>query len=125
MSDSFARKYVPTIPQDLPRLPPRRPESHKGDYGLALIVGGSVGMAGAAALAGLAALRSGAGLVRLAVPEPCRNLVAGLEPSYMVVGLPSDAEGRLSLTALDRIESLAQKATAVALGPGLGRSEEL
>ncbi|HOM17757.1 MAG TPA: NAD(P)H-hydrate dehydratase [Thermoguttaceae bacterium] len=125
MSDSFARKYVPTIPQDLPRLPPRRPESHKGDYGLALIVGGSVGMAGAAALAGLAALRSGAGLVRLAVPEPCRNLVAGFEPSYMVVGLPSDAEGRLSLTALDRIESLAQKATAVALGPGLGRSEEL
>lgn len=113
------------IPEDLPRLPPRTPESHKGDYGLSLIVGGSVGMAGAVALAGLAALRSGAGLVRLAVPEPCRDLVAGFEPSYMVVGLPADSAGRIALEAADRIEELAAQATAVALGPGLGRSEDL
>lgn len=130
MSDSFAHnvfvpKQLPPIPEDLPRLPPRRPESHKGDYGLALIIGGSVGMAGAAALAGLAALRSGAGLVRLATPEPCRDLVASFEPSYMVVGLPADAAGRMSLEALEQINPLAQPATAVALGPGLGRSEEI
>jgi len=127
MSESFpfAQTLLPHIPEDLPRLPPRRPESHKGDYGLALIVGGSVGMAGAAALAGMAALRSGAGLVRLAVPEPCRDLVASFEPSYMVVGLPADSEGRLTLAALDQIEHLAEHATALALGPGLGRSEYL
>ena len=53
----------------LPHLPPRRPDAHKGDFGLALMVGGSRGMAGAAAMAGMAALRGGAGLVRLAVPE--------------------------------------------------------
>jgi len=119
------RPPVCSVPEDLPRLPPRRPESHKGDFGLALIVGGSVGMAGAAALAGMAALRSGAGLVRLAVPEPCRDLVAGFEPSYMVVGLPADQAGRFTLASLAEIEHLAQSATAVALGPGLGRSPEL
>ena len=111
---------------DLPRLPPRPPEtSHKGLFGLALIVGGSRGMAGAAVLAGLAALRSGAGLVRLAVPDVCADLVASFEPSYMVVGLPSDAEGRIAAAARDRIVELARAATVVALGPGLGRSGEL
>ena len=53
----------------LPQLPARRPDSHKGDFGRALLVGGSRGMAGAIALAGMACLRSGAGLVKLAVPE--------------------------------------------------------
>jgi NAD(P)H-hydrate epimerase len=47
----------------LPKLPPRRPDSHKGDFGRALLIGGSRGMAGAIALAGMACLRSGAGLV--------------------------------------------------------------
>lgn len=116
---------LPPVPKDLPRLPPRKPESHKGDYGLVLIVGGSVGMAGAAALAGMAALRSGAGLVRVAVPEPCRDVVASFEPSYMVVGLPADQAGRFSLEALEQIQQLAQPATAIALGPGLGRSAQL
>ena len=68
---------------ELPRLPPRLPDAHKGDFGLALIVGGSRGMAGAAALAGMAALRGGAGLVRLAVPDAILDTVAGFEPSYM------------------------------------------
>ena len=64
----------------LPELPPRRADSHKGDYGRALLVGGSRGMSGAIALAGLAALRSGAGLVTLAVPRSCQDVVASLEP---------------------------------------------
>ena len=110
---------------DLPQLPERPTDSHKGLYGLALIVGGSRGMAGAAALAGMAALRSGAGLVRLAVPEVCLDLVAGFEPSYMVAGLPADAEGRIALAARPRIVELAEAATVVAIGPGLGRSAEL
>ena len=95
---------------------------HKGDFGLALIVGGSRGMAGAAALAGMAALRGGAGLVRLAVPEPCLETVAGFEPSYMTVPLPADDGGRIAPAAFERIVELAGPATAVACGPGLGRS---
>jgi NAD(P)H-hydrate epimerase len=110
---------------ELPRLPPRRPEAHKGDFGTALIVGGSRGMAGAAALAGMAALRGGAGLVRLAVPETVLDTVARFEPSYMTIPLPADAAGRIAAGALDRILEAAQPATAIACGPGLGRSFEL
>ena len=109
----------------LPRLPPRRPDAHKGDFGFALIVGGSRGMAGAAALAGMAALRGGAGLVRLAVPDCVLDTVAGFEPSYMTVPLPSDADGHIGPGAFDRIAELAEKATVIACGPGLGRSLHL
>jgi ADP-dependent NAD(P)H-hydrate dehydratase len=129
---------------ELPRLPPRPPDAHKGDFGLALIVGGSRGMAGAVALAGMAALRGGAGLVRLAVPDVILDTVAGFEPSYMTLPLRSDAAGRIFAGALDRIAELAEKAhyqtefivrsafdsvtewsgpaSAVACGPGMGRS---
>ena len=110
---------------ELPRLPSRRPDSHKGDYGLTLIVGGSRGMAGAAALAGMAALRGGAGLVRLAVPETVLDTVARFEPSYMTVPLSADDDGRITLAAFDRIAELAEKAAVVACGPGLGRSFDL
>lgn len=111
-----------TVPPDLPRLPPRVARSHKGDYGRVLVVGGSRGMAGAAALAGIAALRSGAGLVRVAVPEVVQATVAGFEPSYMTVGLPADEEGRLCAEARPVLRAQLPWATAVAVGPGLGQS---
>jgi NAD(P)H-hydrate epimerase len=114
-----------TYDNDLPRLPPRKPDAHKGDFGTALIVGGSRGMAGAAGLAGMAALRGGAGLVRLAVAEAIVDTVAGFEPSYMTSPLPCDAAGRIAGAAYERIVELAEKATVVACGPGLGRSLEL
>jgi NAD(P)H-hydrate epimerase len=104
-------------------------------------------MAGAVALAGMAALRGGAGLVRLAVPETILPTVAAIEPSYMTIPLRADPEGRISAGSLDRITELAEKAhyqvqhalpvafdsiaawaaksTAVACGPGLGRSTGL
>ena len=107
---------------DLPRLPERPPDAHKGHFGLAVIVGGSRGMAGAAALAGMAALRGGAGLVRVAVPDVCLQVVAGFEPSYMTVALPSDPAGRIALSACPMVLHTASTATAVACGPGLGRS---
>ncbi len=106
----------------LPRLPDRDPESHKGTFGTALLVGGSRGMTGAVALAGMAALRGGAGLVRLAVADVCLEVVAGIEPSYMTSPLPSDRAGRIAYAALDRIVELAARATVVGCGPGLGRS---
>jgi NAD(P)H-hydrate epimerase len=112
-------------PEEVSSLPPRRPESHKGDYGRAVLIGGSRGMAGAITLSGLGALRSGAGLVRLAVPESIQATVAGYEPSYMTAALPADEQGRLSRRARRVLEPWLADATAVAIGPGLGRSEEL
>jgi NAD(P)H-hydrate epimerase len=103
-----------------------RPEaSHKGDFGRALLIGGSRGMSGAIALAGMAALRGGAGLVKLAVPDACLDTIAAIEPSYITVPLACDKQGRIALAAQGKIEELASDATCVACGPGLGRSDEL
>ncbi len=109
----------------LPRLKPRSPQSHKGHYGHLLVVGGSRGMAGAVALAGMAALRSGAGLVTLAVPREVQPVVAAIEPAYMVWPLECDGQGRLTPQATEQLGPLLERATAVALGPGLGRSDAL
>ncbi len=116
---------VPDIDPPLPRLEPRRPDSHKGDYGHALLIGGSTGMAGAIAMAGIACLRSGAGLVTLATASACQATVAAFETSAMSVALVSDDEGRIAAEARDRILAEAERATVVALGPGLGRSDGL
>lgn len=110
---------------ELPRLPPRAADSHKGDFGKVLVIGGSRGMAGAIGLAGMSALRGGAGLVRLATPESCLSVVAGFEPSYMTAPLAEDSQGRISLAAEPRIRELADGADVVALGPGMGLSDEL
>jgi NAD(P)H-hydrate epimerase len=108
----------------LPQLPPRKPDSHKGDFGRALLIGGSYGMAGAIGLAGMACLRSGAGLVRLAVAEPVLPQVAGFDPCYMTTplawdGLSMDFQRRL---AKAQIDAALRDATCAAVGPGLGRS---
>lgn len=104
------------------QLPERDQDSHKGSFGLAVIVGGSRGMAGAASMVGMAALRAGAGLVRIAVPDVCLDTVAGFEPSAMTVPLPSDRAGRISLDAWPAIAGATARATVVACGPGMGRS---
>src|SRR5687767_9502972 len=98
----------------LPELPARLPESHKGDYGRAVLVGGSRGMSGAIGLAGLATLRSGAGLVTLAVPSAVQDVIAALEPSYTTHGLADDG-GRIAAPAVDEVLELARGATALAL----------
>ena len=110
-------------PPDLPRLPPRRRESSKYDYGRVVVVAGSRGMAGAAALASMAALRSGAGLVEAVVPDSIQGTVAGFDPCVMTCGLPEDEAGRFAAAALPLIKERVAGADAVAVGPGLGRSE--
>jgi len=110
---------------NLPKLPPRAPDSHKSTFGTVLVVAGSRGMAGAPSLTGTAALRGGAGLVRVAVPEVCLETVAGFEPCYTTVPLPCDVQGRLSSAAAQPVMEQAARATVVALGPGLGQSDEL
>jgi NAD(P)H-hydrate epimerase len=106
-------------------LPRRAAESHKGHFGRALLVGGSRGMGGAIALAGMAALRSGAGLVTLALPDVCLDAAAALEPSLMTIPLPSDDAGRIALAARETIADRAETATCLAYGPGFGRSAQL
>lgn len=108
----------------LPQLAPRRPDSHKGDYGRALLVGGSRGMSGAITLSGMATLRGGAGLVTLAVPRTIQDIVANHNPSYMTIALSDDGE-RIDRRAAKEVITLAEAATVVALGPGLGRSAAL
>ena len=82
-------------------------------------------MSGAIAMAGMATLRSGAGLVRLAVPDVCLDVVATYDPCYMTTPLPSDREGRLAVTGVSAVSQLTDGATCIACGPGLGQSEGL
>jgi NAD(P)H-hydrate epimerase len=82
-------------------------------------------MSGAIALAGMATLRSGAGLVTLGIPDVCLETVAGFDPDYMTVPLPCDDLGRLNQAAATSVQSMLPQATCVALGPGIGRSDEL
>ena len=105
----------------VPRPPSRPPDAHKGDAGRVLVVAGSRGMAGAAALVGNAALKSGAGLVKIATPDPALDTVAALAPCCTTAAMP-DAGGRLLGKAAAMILKLAAGHDAMAMGPGLGQS---
>jgi len=101
---------------------PRQPEGHKGDYGHALIVAGSVGKSGAAVLASWAALRVGAGLVTCATPAPVLPIVASHTPEIMTEPLAATETGGISLRAIENnyFDALAKGKRVVAIGPGLG-----
>jgi NAD(P)H-hydrate epimerase len=108
----------------IPPLRPRTADSHKGTYGHVLVVAGSRGMAGAAALTGLAALRSGAGLVRVACPLEVQPTVAGFDPSFMTWPLPQTSSGAVDGSASwYELLPLTHDANVIAAGPGLGRSK--
>jgi NAD(P)H-hydrate epimerase len=108
--------------RDIPQLPPRPTDGHKGTFGKVCIVAGSFGMSGAAALAGRAALRAGAGLVRIATARSALPIVAAIEPSYTTVPLAEDNSGRICAKALGAILDAAAENDVVAFGPGLGTS---
>src|SRR3979409_291725 len=99
----------------LPRLPPRSADSHKGDFGRALLIGGSRGMSGAIAMAGLATLRSGAGLVTFAVPQSIQNIVSTFSPCFMTHGV-DDADGQFAAADAENILAFSANVTAMALG---------
>ena len=106
-------------------LPARKPDSYKGDYGRVLVLGGSRGMSGAVTLCGLGALRAGAGLVRVAVPEPIQSVVAAKVVEAMTVPLPAGAKGVLSAKALSAIAALLEWADVAAVGPGLSQDAQI
>ncbi len=109
----------------LPALPQRPSDSNKATFGRVLIVAGSAGMSGAAVMSASAALRAGAGLVTLAIPQYVWPIVTGANPCYLTVPLPDDDEGRFSSGAEPWILELAETQDVMAVGPGLGRSEAL
>ena len=102
-------------------LPEREAGTHKGDYGHVLIVAGSPGKAGAAILAARAAVRAGAGLVTVAVPEPILATVDLGSIESMTVALPAGASGQLAEAAASLVLDAAEGKTVLALGPGLGQ----
>ncbi|MBP3673633.1 MAG: NAD(P)H-hydrate dehydratase [Oscillospiraceae bacterium] len=108
--------------QVLSILPDRDPYAHKGNFGKILLLCGSRGYTGAAALSAMGALRSGAGLVFLGVPETIYAIEAVKLTEAIVFPLPDDG-GKLSVDALPEILERLPKMDAVLIGPGLGRSE--
>jgi len=106
----------------VPRLPLRARDGHKGDYGRVLVLAGSRGMVGAAALAGQAALRSGAGLVTIGAPAEVYPILAAKVTCCMTCPLPGTRSGTLSDRGRSEIEKRAESCDVIALGPGLGRA---
>jgi NAD(P)H-hydrate epimerase len=113
----------------LPKLPPRKKDAHKGDFGRVLIIGGSRGMIGAPALAANAALRAGAGLVIVAAPRSVQLAVATLCPCATSIPLPEGPDGlivpHMALETLraHRLLDAGGAPSVAAIGPGLGRSD--
>lgn len=104
----------------------RKADSNKGLYGHALIVAGSTGKAGAAALAAMGALRAGAGLVTVATPEPVLRTVAGFAPEIMTEPLHATAAGTIARDVFDSggFAKILDGKTVLALGPGLTTQAE-
>jgi len=101
----------------IPPLPPRPKEGHKGIFGRMLVVGGNDGMIGAPVMAGTAALRMGSGLVQIAVPRAILSTCLSITPELIGLGL-GKAAGK------DQLLEAAGKADAVVIGPGLGQTPE-
>jgi len=109
-----------------PLLAPRARDANKGNYGHVLVIGGSLGKAGAAAMAGFSALRAGAGLSTVATPKSVLATVAAFHPEIMTEPLPETEEGTISLRALESrsgFDTLLERKT-LAIGPGISRNSE-
>ena len=104
-------------------LPQRRPDSHKGMNGRLAVVAGSRGLSGAAVMAAEAALRTGAGLITLAVPASSQMVAAVKLTEVMTKALAETATGSISGEAVSAIAELAANSDVLAIGPGLGRHE--
>ena len=103
----------------------RAPDAHKGSVGDVLLIAGSRGKTGAAALSSETVLRAGAGLVTVATARSAQSLlVTQARTEVMTEALDETHDGAISHTALDRASQLAQKRSVIAIGPGLSSSDE-
>lgn len=115
-------EWVLNHDQVLRLLPDRDPRAHKGNFGKILLLCGSRGYTGAAALAAMGSLRSGAGLVYLAVPECIYEIEAVKLTEAIVLPLPS-RDGTYAVEAAQEVRALLATMDAVLIGPGMGQSE--
>lgn len=106
-------------------LPNYSRNAHKGTRGRVLVAAASRGMTGAAALAGEAALRVGAGLVHVAAPASSQPVVATLKPEFMTLAFPESEFGGFSEAAAEPFLQRAERADAIAVGPGVGTDPEV
>jgi ADP-dependent NAD(P)H-hydrate dehydratase / NAD(P)H-hydrate epimerase len=115
-----------TGPDIAPLIGPRPPDSNKGNFGHVFVIGGSLGKAGAAAMAGISALRSGAGLSTVATAKSVLPTVAGFNPEVMTEPLAETEAGTISTRALEygAFDALIQGKTVLAIGPGISRNPE-
>lgn len=107
------------------QLPERSVDGHKGDYGRVLLLCGSTGFTGAAALSARGALRAGSGLIFLGVPSAVYPIVATKLDEPIVFPLPSDEAGRFSLEALPEILKRVATCDACLIGCGMGQSSTM
>jgi NAD(P)H-hydrate epimerase len=104
----------------------RAPDANKGNFGHVLVIGGSLGKSGAAAMAGMAALRAGAGLSTVAIPRSVLPMVAGFAAELMTEPLAETDAGAISLSAIEygRLDAIVAGKTVLALGPGISRQAD-
>jgi ADP-dependent NAD(P)H-hydrate dehydratase / NAD(P)H-hydrate epimerase len=107
-----------------PLIGPRPRDSNKGMYGHVLVVGGSLGKTGAAAMAGFSALRVGAGLVTIAAPRSVLGIIAGYHPELMTEPLEETESGSISAQALKALWRVAERKNVLVIGPGISRHAE-
>ena len=112
------------VKRHISKVPRRRGDSHKGDFGHVFVLAGSRGMTGAAFLASQAAMRSGSGLVTCGVPKSLNAIMETKLTEAMTLALPEVKDGALALSAEKTILGFVKKADAVVIGPGISRHPE-
>ncbi len=110
--------------KSLPKLNPRKNNTHKGSYGRVLVLAGSPGLTGAAYLCSKAALRSGSGIVTLGIPESLNPVMEAKLTCVMTHPLPETKVSTLSKKGRTEIIKLCESHDVVALGPGLSQQPE-
>ncbi|MBT1278641.1 bifunctional ADP-dependent NAD(P)H-hydrate dehydratase/NAD(P)H-hydrate epimerase [Thermoanaerobacter sp. CM-CNRG TB177] len=106
------------------KLPKRLGDTHKGDYGKALIIAGSKNMTGAAYLCAKSAIKTGCGLVKLAVPQSAQSVIQGALYEVITYGL-EEKNGILSYNALSSVLKLIDESDVIAIGPGLTHDKDI
>lgn len=106
------------------RLPKRPSDSHKGNFGRVLVLGGSIGLTGASAMASESALRSGAGLVTLGIPKSLNPIMEVKLTEVMTLPLPETEEQTFSKKSYDNIMKIVNNFDVVVIGPGMSRNPE-
>ncbi|NOY77663.1 MAG: NAD(P)H-hydrate dehydratase, partial [Calditrichaeota bacterium] len=118
------QKFLVTPEDIVSLLPERPPDGYKNTFGKVLLIAGSTGLTGAATMASLSALRSGAGMAVLAIPERFNPVLEEKVTEVMTAPLPETEDGSIHSRAIEQIDRWLQWSHVLALGPGLSTHPE-